>query len=152
MSCVFLFIFFHCRSFSPWWPLAFLIFPPLLENFHAVLPAKKSLLCLLSLALFLVELCWPVAYFLFFSVFQICAHDNYSKLNTLDNTVTETISALRFRLYWLFSSLLQKTRGYAIFPQSDLELPYLYADWVNLHWYARGANGRSRDYQNFSDA
>ena len=60
---------------------------------------KKSLLCLLSLALFLVELRWPVAYFLFFSVFQICGHDNKSKLNTLDNTVTETISAFRFRLY-----------------------------------------------------
>ena len=60
--------FFHCRSFSPWWQLAFLNFPPPLENFHAVLPAKKSLLCLLFLALFLVELRWPVAYFLFFSV------------------------------------------------------------------------------------
>ena len=48
---------------------------------------------------FLVELRWPVAYFLFFSVFQICGHDNKSKLNTLDNTVTETISAFRFRLY-----------------------------------------------------
>ena len=88
----------HCRSFSAWWPLAFLILPPLLQNFHVVLPTKKSLLCLLSLALFLVELRWPVAYFLFFSVFQICGHDNKSKLNTLDNTDTETISAFRFRL------------------------------------------------------
>ena len=77
--------FFHCRSFSPWWALAFLIFPPPLQNFHVFLPTKKCLLCLLSLALFvapfLVELCWPVAYFLFFSVslfsvFQICGHDN----------------------------------------------------------------------------
>ena len=85
MSCVFLFIFFPCRSFSPWWALAFLIFPPPLQNFHVFLPTKKCLLCLLSLALFvapfLVELCWPVAYFLFFSVslfsvFQICGHDN----------------------------------------------------------------------------
>ena len=37
-------------------------------------------------------------------------------------------------------------------PQSNLELPYLFFDWVNLHWYACGADGRSRDYQNFSDA
>ena len=33
--------FFHCRSFSAWWPLAFLILPPLLQNFHVVLPTKK---------------------------------------------------------------------------------------------------------------
>ena len=33
------------------------------------------------------------------SIFQICGHDNLSKLNTLDNTDTETISAFRFRLY-----------------------------------------------------
>ena len=33
------------------------------------------------------------------SIFQICGHDNLSKLNTLDNTDTETISAFRLRLY-----------------------------------------------------
>ena len=33
------------------------------------------------------------------SIFQICGHDNYPMLNTLDNTDTETISAFRFRLY-----------------------------------------------------
>ena len=32
-------------------------------------------------------------------IFQICGHDNLSKLNTLDHTDTETISAFRFRLY-----------------------------------------------------
>ena len=79
MSYVFLFIFFHCRSFSPWWALAFLIFPQPLQNFHVVFPTIKCLLCFLSL----VELCWPVTYFLFFcvslfSVFQICGHDNLS--------------------------------------------------------------------------
>ena len=83
MSCVFLFISFHCRSFSPQWALAFLILSPPPQNCHVVLPTKKCLLCLLSLALsvalFLAG--WPVAYFLFFSVslssvFQICRHDN----------------------------------------------------------------------------
>ena len=37
--------------FLHWWPLAFLILSPLLQNFHVVLPTKKFLLCFLSLAL-----------------------------------------------------------------------------------------------------
>ena len=47
------------------------------------------------------------SFFLSFScsIFQICGHDNLSKLNTLDNTDTETIFASRFRLYWLFCCL-----------------------------------------------
>ena len=72
--------FFHCRSFSPWWPLAFLFFSPLLQNFMLFLQQKVSPLFFLSLAVavLLVELRWPVLYFLFFSVslslsiFQIC--------------------------------------------------------------------------------
>ena len=44
MSYVFLFTFFHCRwSFSTWWPLAFLIFSPPLQNFHVVLSTTKML-------------------------------------------------------------------------------------------------------------
>ena len=55
----------------------------------------------ISVALFLVELRWPASYFLFFSVFLLLyiPNGNLSKLNTLDNTDTETISAFRFRLY-----------------------------------------------------
>ena len=62
-------------------------------------------LALASVALFRVKLRRLVAYFLFFSLFSlslhfhICGHDNKCKLNTLDNTDTETISAFRFRLY-----------------------------------------------------
>ena len=60
---------FHSRSFSPWWPLTFLIFPPPLQNFYVVLPTKNVsffyLSLQLSVALFLVELRWAVAYFLF---------------------------------------------------------------------------------------
>ena len=42
----------------------------------------------------------------FSSIFQICGHDNWSiKLNTLHTTETETISAFRFRRYWLLSCL-----------------------------------------------
>ena len=39
------------------------------------------------------------------SIFQICGHDNLSKLNNLDNTDAETISAFCFRLYRLFRCL-----------------------------------------------
>ena len=52
-------------------------------KFHVVPPTKVSFVFLsLALAVLLVELRWPVLYFLFFSVslsfsiFQICGHDN----------------------------------------------------------------------------
>ena len=35
-------LFFHCRSFSPRWPLAFLIFSPPLQNFMLFLQQKMS--------------------------------------------------------------------------------------------------------------
>ena len=68
MPYVFLFTsFFHCRSFSPGWPLTFLIFSPPL---FMVLPIKNVSFAFFylrfsSVTLFLVELRWPVAYFLF---------------------------------------------------------------------------------------
>ena len=52
---------------------------------------------------------------LLFFAFQICGHDDKSKLNTLDNADTETISAFRFRLYRLFS-LPHNTRVAMRFP------------------------------------
>ena len=49
--------FFHCRSFSPCWPLAFLFFSPPLWNFHVFLPTKfVSFVFNHSLWLFL---CYP---------------------------------------------------------------------------------------------
>ena len=51
-------LFFHCLSFSPCWPLAFLIFSPPLWNFHVFFPKEIRLLCLQSLALAL-SLCYP---------------------------------------------------------------------------------------------
>ena len=63
------------------------------------------------------------------SIFQICGHDNLSKLNTLDNTDTETISAFRFRLYLLFSC---DAGGYAISRQNNLELHLgCHTCWLN---------------------
>ena len=54
--CSFL-LFFHCRSFSPRWSLAFLIFSPPLYNFHVVVPVKfVSFVLYLS---FLLFLCYP---------------------------------------------------------------------------------------------
>ena len=72
--CVLVHYFFHGRSFSPRWRLAFLIFSPSLQNVHVFLSTKNVsfvfyLSLSLSVALFLVELRWPVPYFLFFSVF-----------------------------------------------------------------------------------
>ena len=117
------------------WPLAFLILSPPLQNFHVVLPTKKCLLCFLSLA---IDLCRPfsrwasmacrlVSLFLFLSPALyskfVDMTTNLVKLNTLDNTDTETISAFRFRLYWLFSCLCFTRRGWLCdFPPSNLEL------------------------------
>ena len=94
-----------------------------LQSFHVVLPTKNvSFVLFLSLTL---DLCRPFSRWvsmacrllslsLYFScsIFQICGHDNESKLNTLDNTDTETISAFRFRLYWLFSCPCFTRRGW----------------------------------------
>ena len=58
MSYAFSFTFFSLPLIFSlhWWPLAFLILSPPLQNFHVVLPTKKCLLCFLSLAL---NLCRP---------------------------------------------------------------------------------------------
>ena len=87
-----------------------------LQNFQVVLPTKKCLLQFstyhsksmspffsLSFAGLPPTFCFSLSFSC--SIFQICGHDNFSKLNTLDNTDTETISAFRFRLYWLFCCL-----------------------------------------------
>ena len=100
-----------------WWPLAFLIsVTAATQNFHVVFPTKKCLLRFFisrskSLSRFFslsfAGLPPTFSFFLSFScsIFQIWGHDNLSKFNTLDNTDTETISAFRFSLYWLFCCL-----------------------------------------------
>ena len=96
MSYLLLFTFCH-SLISPWWPLGFLIFSPPLKNVHVVLPTNSSLSSALafSVAIFLVELCWPVAHFIF---------SLYSKFVNVTINLSfflykETISAFRFRLY-----------------------------------------------------
>ena len=76
------------------WPLAFLILSLPLQNFNVVLPTKKCLLCFLSLcskslspffSLSFAGLPPTFSFSLSFScsIFQICGHDNLSKLYTL---------------------------------------------------------------------
>ena len=83
-----------------------------------------------------------------------------SHVNNLDNTDTETISAFRFRLYWLFSCLTRVAMRFPAKITSSYISVAIPVDWVILHWYACGADGRSlgravgvrsRDYQIFSD-
>ena len=80
----------------------------------------------------------------FFSIFQICGHDNWSKLNTLDNKDNFRFpfsSLLTFKF-----SLLHKTRVAMRFPAkitSSCILVAILVSRVILHWYACGADGRS---------
>ena len=76
-------LFFHCRSFSPRWPLAFLIFSPPLQNLMLILQQKMSPLFFLSRsssfsrsASLACRLTFSFSLSFSFSVFQICGHDN----------------------------------------------------------------------------
>ena len=105
MSCVFLFIFFSLPLIFSLVAASISYSPTAATKFSCCSSnKKKSLLCLLSLALFSR---WASLACRLLSLF-LCIPNLWtwqSKLNTLDNTVTETISAFRFRLYWLFSYL-----------------------------------------------
>ena len=70
-------VFFHCRSFSPWWPLAFLIFSLPLQIFMFL--QQKMPLCLFSfaLALFLVEFRWPVALVILFLCLSLSLYSKF---------------------------------------------------------------------------
>ena len=70
--------FFCCRSFSPWWPLGFLILSPPLQNFHVVLPTING-----SLSLALAPCCsfsrWASLVCLLLSLFLCPSPALYSK-------------------------------------------------------------------------
>ena len=101
MSEVFLFTFFHCRPFPPWWPPA--------SRRHKISCCSYNKKCLLfflsrssSFSRWASLSCRATQAFscslsFSFSIFQICGHDNWSKLNSLNKTDTETFSAFRFR-------------------------------------------------------
>ena len=77
-----------------------------------------------------------------------------AKLNTLDNTDTETISAFVF-IDSLVVSASQDAGGYALSRQNNFELPYLLIELFYTGMPVVRTDGRagvrSRDYQNFSD-
>ena len=78
---------------------------------------------------FFVELHWPAAHFLFFSVFLLlylpnCGHDNLSKLNTSDNTVQKQfpLSVFFFIDSFVVSAYKTPVTIHAISCQNNLEL------------------------------
>ena len=156
-----------------WWPLGFLILsPPLHEIFMFFFRQKMSPL-VFHLALnpcrpfsrWASLACRPLSLFLCFScsIFQICGHDNLSKFNTLDNTDRDNFCVPFSSLLTLLLSLLYKTPVAMRFPAkitSSCIWVAIPVDWVILHWYACGVDGRSLgrvggvrspDYQIFLD-
>ena len=89
MSYVFSFTFFSLPLIFTlhWWPLAFLILSPPLQNFHVVLPTNrcllrffisrsKSLSPFFSLSFAGLPPTFSFSLSFSFSIFQICGHDN----------------------------------------------------------------------------
>ena len=136
MSYVFSFTFFSLPLIFTlhWWPLAFLILSPPLQNFHVVLPTKKCLLCFLSLALnpcrpfsrWASLACRPLSLFLCLSLAL------YSKF--VDMTINLSVILKKtgiqkhfplsgfFSIDSLAASALQEAAGYAISRPNNLEL------------------------------
>ena len=85
---------------------------------------RKCLFCFFpsrSSSLFLVELCLPVALLSLFLCPSLSLYSkfvdmtiNLSLILALDNTYTETFSAFRFRLYWLYSCVSFTRRGWPL--------------------------------------
>ena len=125
----------------------------------------------ISAAFFLVELRWPIRNFLFFSVFLLLYVPNM--------WIWQLIQAKYFRQHgyrnnfrFPFSSLLTLRLSLLYKTPVAMRLPAkitlssiwvaVPVDWVILHWYTCGADGRSlrsrsvdvrsRDYQIFLDA
>ena len=108
-------LFFHCRSLSPCigggqhfsfchrrYKILMLFFQQKMSPsvfYDSFISRSKSLSPFLSLSFAGLPPTFSFSLSFSCSIFQICGHDNLSKLNTLDNTDTETISAFRFRLY-----------------------------------------------------
>ena len=151
------------------WQLAFLILSPL-QNFHVVLATcllrffisrSKSLSSFFSLSFAGLSPTFSFSLSFSCSIFQICGHDNISKLNTLDNTDTETIFAFRFRLYWLYCCLCFRRRRWLCDfsptePRVAFGLQYLliklfYIGIPGVRTDSLSGGVRSRDYQIFSD-
>ena len=156
-------LFSPCRSFSPcigdrW---HFSLSPPLLleENSNKkvsplfFISRSRSLSPYFSLSFAFLSPTFSFSLSFSCSIFQICEHNNYSELNSLENTDTETISAFRLLSCLCFT----RTRGYAISRQSNLELHLGCHSCLLSHFtlvclrYGRTVGVRSSDYQIFGD-
>ena len=127
---VFTFTFiFYRRSFSPCWPLAFLIFSP------------------------------PLWIFMFFSLrnssplFSITRSSSFSVIHVSVNIKNNAEKDATLLLFLLSKSPGGRVISFQIKPWVAFGLPYLLTEFF-LHWYACGADGRSlgvrsRDYQIF---
>ena len=87
-----------------------------------------------------------------FSIFQICEHENKSKLNTLDNTDIETIFAFLFVFIdSLIVSASQDAGGHAIFrhknPRVTFGLSYLLIESFYISMSVVRTDVRLRDYK-----
>ena len=87
-----------------------------------------------------------------FSIFQICEHENKSKLNTLDNTDIETIFAFLFVFIdSLIVSASQDAGGHAIFrhknPRVTFGLSYLLIESFYIGMSVVRTDVRLRDYK-----
>ena len=90
-------LFFHCRSVSPWWPLASRRY-----KISCCSSNRKCLLCFLSLALapFLVELRWPVA---LLSLFLCLSFSLYSKFVDMTINLSLILKTTRIQKHFLLS-------------------------------------------------
>ena len=152
-----------------WWPLAFLILSPPLQNFHFVLPTKKCLLCFFisrskSLSPFSR---WASLVCHLLSLFLCVSLALYSK--SVDMTTNLSLILWKTRIQRqlplsvfvfidsLVVSALQDAGGYAISRQNNLELHLgCHTFWLRYFtlvclWCGRTVGVRSRDYQIFSD-
>ena len=87
-----------------------------------------------------------------FSIFQICEHENKSKLNTLDNTDIETTFAFLFVFIdSLIVSASQDAGGHAIFrhknPRVTFGLSYLLIESFYIGMSVVRTDVRLRDYK-----
>ena len=130
-------------SFSPWWPLGFLIFSPPLKNVHVVLPTNSSLSSALafSVAIFLVELCWPVAHFIFLYIPNLWTWQLIQAFFCIKKQFPLFVFVF---IDSLVVSASQDAGGYAISRQvtSSCIWVAIPVGWLILHWYACGADGR----------
>ena len=141
-----------CRPFSPWWPLAFLSFLPSLQYFHVVLPTKNVSI-FLSLA---VAVCrsfsrWASLACHLFSLFLCLSLSLYSKSVDMKINLSLILYTTRIQkqfplfVFVFIDSLVVRTRVAMRFPAKItssciwIDIPF---DWLILHWYACGVDGR----------